>query len=86
LDLCLCVVVVGVVVVGVVVVGVLLVAGVEEELAPLPPHPATAAVAASAAAAVSMAVSGVLLMGRDPIVARGHEGSPYQPFAVPVEP
>jgi hypothetical protein len=61
--------------VGAVVVGVLLVVGVEEdeELPPLPPHPATATVLARTASVVSMAVSGVLFMGRAPIVARGLE-------------
>jgi uncharacterized membrane protein len=62
LDLCLCV---GVVLVGVVLV-VGLVAEVEEE--ELLPHPATATVLARTANAVSMAVSGVVLMGRAPIV------------------
>lgn len=67
----------------VVLVGVVLLVGVElvvaedeEEL--LLPHPATAIVLASTARAVTMAVSGVLLMGRTPIVARGLGGSPYQ--------
>ena len=44
---------------------------VEVELLALPPHPATATVAARTASSVSMAVSGVRLMGRAPIVARG---------------
>jgi NADH:ubiquinone oxidoreductase subunit 6 (subunit J) len=80
LDLCLCVVVVGAVVVGlVVVVGLLVVVGAEEELPPLLPHPATATVLARMAAVVSMAVSGVLLMGRAPNLARGFGCSPYQP-------
>jgi hypothetical protein len=68
----------------VVVVVVLVVAGLEEEeLPPLPPHPATTTVAASVATSVSMAVSGVLLMGRAPIVivVRGFGRSPYQAFA-----
>src|SRR5208282_287111 len=75
---CLCVVVV--------VAGVLVVAGWAEvdEVAVLPPHPATATAAASAAASVSIAVSGVLFMGRAPVVARGLGGSPYQPFAAPI--
>jgi hypothetical protein len=49
---------------------VLLVAGVvvAEELPPLLPHPAIATLAATAATSVSMAVSGVLLIGRAPIV------------------
>jgi len=74
--LCVVVVVVGVVELG------LLVVGVVEELVPLPPHPATATVAASVATSVSMAVSGVLLMGRAPIVIdlRGFGRSPYQAF------
>jgi EmrB/QacA subfamily drug resistance transporter len=77
LVLCLCVVVVGLVVAG-----ALLVAGFAEGVLPvLPPHPATVPVAARAAASVSIAVSGVLFMGRAPIVARGLGGSPYQPFA-----
>jgi hypothetical protein len=68
---------VGVVLVGVVeVVGVELVVAVEEELLPFPPHPATAKVLASTATSVRMAVSGVLLMGRAPIVSRGLRGSP----------
>jgi hypothetical protein len=59
----------------VVVVGVALLVGVElvvavDDVEELPPHPATATVLASTARAVSMAVSGVLLMGRAPIVAR----------------
>jgi hypothetical protein len=70
-----------VVVVGVVLlVGVLLFAVEEEEL--LLPHPATASVLASTATAVSMAVSGVLLMGRAPIVARRLGGPPYQALAM----
>jgi EmrB/QacA subfamily drug resistance transporter len=77
--LCFCVVVV--------LVGVLLLVGVvlvveEEEL--LLPHPATAVVLARTARAVSMAVSGVLLMGRAPIVARGLGRPPYQAFAAPI--
>jgi hypothetical protein len=73
LDLCF----VGVLVVGVVeVVGVLLVVGVDDELLPLPPHPATAKVLASTATSVRMAVSGVFLMGRAPIVAGGLRSSP----------
>jgi hypothetical protein len=67
----------------VVVVGVVLLVGVEllleeedEEL--LLPHPATATVLARTAKAVSMAVSGVLLMGRAPIVARRLDDPPYQ--------
>jgi len=69
--------------VGDVVVGVLVVAGravgVEEELAVLPPHPATASVAASTAIVVRIAVSGVFI-GRAPELARGLGGSAYQPF------
>ena len=77
--MCLCVVVV---VAGVVELG-LLVVGVEDELELLPPHPATATVAASVATSVSMAVSGVLLIGRAPVVidVRGFGRSPYQAFA-----
>jgi hypothetical protein len=70
-----------VVVVGVVLlVGVVLFAVEEDEL--LLPHPATAIVLASTATAVSMAVSGVLLMGRTPIVARRLGGPPYQALAM----
>jgi EmrB/QacA subfamily drug resistance transporter len=57
-------------------VGVELVEDEEDEL--LLPHPATAIVLASTARAVRMAVSGVLLMGRAPIVARRLGGPPYQ--------
>jgi hypothetical protein len=57
---------------------------VEEELPALPPHPAIATVLASAATSVSIAVSGVLFMGRAPIVARGLGASPYQPFALSI--
>jgi hypothetical protein len=39
------------------------------ELADFPPHPVTAAVLARTAASVSMAVSGVLFIGRAPVVA-----------------
>jgi hypothetical protein len=75
LDLCLCVVVV--LVVGVVLlVGVVLVVEEDEEL--LLPHPATAMVLARTARAVSMAVSGVLLMGRAPVFARRLRDPPYQ--------
>jgi len=71
--LCVVVVLVGVVLVF----GVELVVVEEEEL--LPPHPATTTVLASTATSVSMAVSGVLLTGRAPVVdARGLGGSPYQ--------
>jgi EmrB/QacA subfamily drug resistance transporter len=73
LDLCLWVVVV-----------LLVVVCFELELVLLPPHPATAKVLARTAASVSMAVSGVLLMGRAPIVARGLGSPPYQPFAAPI--
>jgi hypothetical protein len=80
LDLCFFVVVV---LVGVFeLVGVVLVEDEEDEL--LEPHPATATVLASTASAVRMAVSGVLLMGRAPIVARGLGGSPYQALATPL--
>jgi hypothetical protein len=73
-----------VVVVGVVVVGVLLVVGVEEELPDLPPHPATTTVVARTAKIVSMAASGVLLMWRAPIVARGLGSAAYQAFSPPI--
>jgi hypothetical protein len=80
LDLCFFVVVV---LVGVLLlVGVALVEDDEDEL--LLPHPATAIVLASTARAVRMAVSGVLLMGRAPIVARGLGDSPYQALATPI--
>jgi type III secretory pathway lipoprotein EscJ len=59
-----------VVVDGVLVVGVELVVAVDDEDEELLPHPATATVLARTAKAVSMAVSGVLFMGRAPIVAR----------------
>jgi hypothetical protein len=73
LELCLCVVVVGAVVD--VVLGALVVE-VVEELAALPPHPATATPLASTASVVSMAVSGALLIGRAPFVACGLGRSP----------
>jgi hypothetical protein len=78
-DVCLCVVVV-------VVVGLLVVCLVEDELASLPPHPVNATVAASVAASVSMAVSGVLLIVRAPvvIVVRRFGRSPYQAFVTPI--
>ncbi len=75
--LCLCVVVV---VVVVVVAGLLVVVFAED----LPPHPVTAKVAARVATSVSMAVSGVLLMGRAPIVARWLGRPPYQAFSPPI--
>jgi hypothetical protein len=72
----------------VVVVVVVVVAGVSgvavDELVVLPPHPATATVLARMATVVSMAVSGVLLMGRAPIIARWLGRSPYQSFAPPL--
>jgi uncharacterized membrane protein len=55
---------------------------VEEEDEELP-QPATAIVLARTARAVSMAASGVLLIGRAPIVARGQERSPYQGHLAP---
>jgi EmrB/QacA subfamily drug resistance transporter len=70
----------------VVVLGVL-VAGLaveDEELSLLPPQPATTAVLASTATSVSIAVSGVLLMGRAPFVARWLERSPYQGLLRPI--
>jgi EmrB/QacA subfamily drug resistance transporter len=60
------------------VVVVLVVAFDEEELLP---QPANASVLASTATAVSMALSGVLLIGRAPLVARGLGRSPYQGIA-----
>jgi hypothetical protein len=52
---------------------------VEDEL--LPPQPAIAKLEARTARSVSMAVSGVLFMGRAPMVVRGLGRSPYQAFA-----
>jgi len=70
------------------VVGVVLDVGVELEVdfeeEELLPHPATTMVLARTARAVSMAVSGVLLIGRAPIVARGLRVSPYQALATPI--
>jgi hypothetical protein len=66
-----------VVVVGVVV-GAALVVAVEEEPPDLPPHPAAAKVLARTTTSVRMAVCGVLLMGRVPIVASGLGIPPYQ--------
>jgi hypothetical protein len=63
------------------VVGLLLVVGFAVEPLDLPPHPATATVLARTARIVSMAVSGVLFMGRAPMVVRGLGRSPYQAFA-----
>jgi EmrB/QacA subfamily drug resistance transporter len=57
---------------------------VVEEFPDFPPHPAIATVLARTATSVSIAVSGVLFMGRAPIVARGLGASPYQPFAVSI--
>jgi uncharacterized membrane protein len=55
---------------------------VEEEEELPPPHAASAIVLARRAASVSMAVSGVVLIGRAPIVARGlGDGPHYQAFA-----
>jgi hypothetical protein len=66
-----------VVLVGVVLeVGVLLAVELEEE--ELEPQPATASVLARTAAAVSITVSGLLLIGRAPVFARGRERPPYQ--------
>jgi len=81
-DVCLCVVVVVLVVVA----GLLVVCFVEDELLSLPPHPANATVAASVATSVSMAVGGVLLIVRAPvvIVVRRFGRSPYQAFAAPI--
>ena len=57
--------------------GVALVVALDED--ELLPHPANASVLTSTARAVSMAVSGVLLIGRAPFVVRGEfERSPYQ--------
>lgn len=63
---------------GVVAAGVLLVVEVaEDELPELPPQPAIARVLA---ASVSIAISGVLFMGRAPNFTRGLGDSPYQPL------
>jgi uncharacterized membrane protein len=78
LDLCFVLVVVGVVV------GLLLVAGCAVELVDLPPQPATAKLLASTARSVSMAASGVLLIGQAPIVDGGLGRSPYQAFLAPI--
>jgi hypothetical protein len=71
----------------VVLVGVVLDFGVdvvfdEEELLP---HAATATVHARRASSVSMAVSGVLLMGRAPVVDPRLGGPPYQAPAKPAD-
>jgi EmrB/QacA subfamily drug resistance transporter len=68
----------------VLVVGVALVAGLAVELPDLPPQPVTARVLARTATSVRIAVSGVLLMGRAPVVACGLGRSPYQPTATPI--
>jgi hypothetical protein len=47
---------------------VVVIVGVEEELPDLPPHPTTATVLARARTSVRMAVSGVLCMGRAPVI------------------
>jgi len=74
----------------VVLVGVVLDVGVgvdvvfdEEELLP---HAATATVHARRASSVSMAVSGVLLMGRAPVVDPRLGGPPYQAPATLADP
>jgi hypothetical protein len=54
------------------------------ELPPLPPQPATTTVAARTARIVSMAISGVLLMGRAPIGMRGFGRPPYQALRAPI--
>jgi EmrB/QacA subfamily drug resistance transporter len=48
-----------------------------------PPQAAIASAAAAAARTVSMAVSGVRLIGRSPVLARGLGRSPYQAFTAP---
>jgi EmrB/QacA subfamily drug resistance transporter len=58
-----------------VVVAGLLVVCLAVELPPLPPHPAAAKLPARTAAAASMAVSGVLLIGRAPVVIGGDSGA-----------
>jgi EmrB/QacA subfamily drug resistance transporter len=82
LDLCLCVVGVVVVLAG----ALLVVVAAVEEPPDLPPHPATAMVVTKVAASVRIAVSGVLFMGRAPVVTRGLDGSPYQPSMVAADP
>jgi EmrB/QacA subfamily drug resistance transporter len=73
-----------VLVVGVLVAGVLPVVGVAVELPDLPPQPATARVLARTAASVRIAVSGVLFMGRAPVVVCGLGRSPYQSSATSI--
>jgi EmrB/QacA subfamily drug resistance transporter len=68
----------------VLVVGVPLVVGFAVELPDLPPQLATARVLARTAASVRIAVSGVLLMGRAPVVVCGLGRSPYQSPATPI--
>ncbi len=68
----------------VLVAGAPLVAGVAVEPPDLPPQPATARVLARTAASVRIAVSGVLLMGRAPVVVCGLGRSPYQSPATPI--
>ncbi len=81
MELCLCVVVLGA---GVVVGVALVVAVVDEEFPDLPPHPLVATVLVRAIASVRIAVSGVLFMGRAPIVVCGLGRSPYQSPATPI--
>ena len=50
----------------------------------MPPQPATATLLASTAVVVSMAISGVLLMGRAPIVARVLSDPHYQAPLAPI--
>ncbi len=68
----------------VLVVGVPLVVGFAVELPDLPPQPATARVLARTAASVRIAVSGVLFMGRAPVVVCGLGRSPYQSPETPI--
>jgi hypothetical protein len=82
LDLCLWVVVV---LVGVVLDVVVLEVDVVFEEEELLPHAATATVHARRASSVSMAVSGVLLMGRAPVVDPRLGGPPYQAPAKPAD-
>jgi EmrB/QacA subfamily drug resistance transporter len=63
---------------------VVVVLDVEEEPELLPPQPASATVVASTARSVSMAISGVVLMGRVPVVAGGLGASAYQPLRAPI--
>jgi hypothetical protein len=62
---------------------VVVVLGLPEEPEDLPPQPAAATVTEMAALTVSMAISGVLFMGRARGLARGLGRPPYQRFDRP---